>query len=138
MTSALLAILLFWQGADCRSCDLLANAASALSAGSSVRFMGYLDKDMPGYHDIEVNVSALIAQNDISASLDVLSESGDDDRVEALVDWFLQTTSKDGTEHVTRRRMRVRVVERKVRGRWRIAGISPGSILDPIPVGSPQ
>lgn len=133
MTLALLALGLFWQGADCRSCDLLANVASALSEGNEVRFMGFIDKSAPGYQDLEINVTALTAQNDVAASLDVLSESGDDDRVEALVDWFLQMTSKDGTEHLVRRRQRVKVTEIKTKTGWKISSIDPISILSPPP-----
>jgi hypothetical protein len=131
MTTLLLAVVLFFQGADCRSCDVLANAASALSEGNEVRFMGFIDKSMPGYEDLESNVSALTAQNDVSASLDVLSESGEGDKVEALVDWFLQMTSKDGTEHLTRRRQRVKVIEIKTKSGWKISRIDPISILGP-------
>lgn len=138
MTPFLLTLTLFWQGfflqsSDCRACDLLANLASALSEGNQVRFMGYVDKSTRGYQDLQNNVGALIAQNDVSASLDVLSESGDDDRVEALVDWFLQVTSKDGTEHLVRRRQRVKVTEIKTGSGWKIAAIDPLSILDPPP-----
>ncbi len=129
MMAWLLGMALFWQGADCRSCDLLANAASALSEGSQVRFMGYLDKTAPGYEDIESEVGALTAQEDVSASLDVLSESGNDDRVEALVDWFMQMTSKDGTERLVRRRQRVTVTEIHTKSGWKISRIDPISIL---------
>ena len=131
MTWLLLAITSFWQGADCRSCDLLANVASALSEGNEVRFMGYLDKATPGYQDLETNVTALTSQNDVAASLDVLSESGDDEKVEALVDWFLQMTSKDGTERLVRRRQRVKVTEIKTKSGWKISTIDPISILEP-------
>jgi len=131
MTPFLIAVLVFFQGADCRSCDLLANVASALSEGNDVRFMGYIDKGTPGYEDLRSNVSALVAQNDVSASLDVLSESGGEEKVEALVDWFLQVTTKDGTEHLVRRRQRVKVTEIKTKKGWKISGIDPISILSP-------
>ncbi len=138
MTSLVIALGLFWQASDCQSCGVLSDVASALSEGNSVRCMGYIDKSTPGYRDLEANIEALTAQYDVSASLDVLSESGDDEKQEALVDWFLQTVSKDGTEHVTRRRMRVKVSERKEKGGWKITGIQPASILDPVPVTGPK
>ena len=99
MTPFLLTLTLFWQGfflqsSDCRACDLLANLASALSEGNQVRFMGYVDKSTRGYQDLQNNVGALIAQNDVSASLDVLSESGDDDRVKRWSTGFCKSLPK--------------------------------------------
>lgn len=135
MTSILLACLLapaFLSDPDCRSCDLLEHVAGALSEGDGAKFMEYLDKSTPGYEDISTNVDALTAQQDIAASLDVLSESGDDRKVEALVDWFMQFTTKDALEHITRRRMRVRLVMAKIKSKWKIIEIDPRSILDPV------
>jgi hypothetical protein len=100
--------------------------------------VSYLDKATPGYEDILTNVSALTAQSDVSASLDVISESGDDENVEALVDWFMQITSKDGNERVTRRRQRVNVRERKIKGSWKIVVIDPVSILAPVAIAAPK
>lgn len=138
MIALTLAVFLFFQTPDCQSCDLLAEAASALSEGNSVRFFNFIDKSTPGYNDLVTNVNALTAQYDVSASLDVLSESGDDEKREALVDWFMQMASKDGTEHVTRRRMRVKIAQTKFKGKWKITGIDPRSILDPIETSTGQ
>lgn len=134
MIPIMLAMAFFHQGADCRSCDLLAKAAGALSDGNGSRFLDYVDKRAPHYDDLAAEVLALTAQDDVAASLDVLSESGDDDQVTALVDWFVQITSRDGSEHVTRRRMRVKVSQIKTAKGWRIAEISPISILGPVDV----
>ncbi len=138
MTAALLAFAFFYQGADCRSCDLLAKAASALSEGDGSRFAEFLDKSAPGYDTIVANVAALTAQDDVAASLDVLSESGDDDKIVALVDWFMQITSQDGLARVTRRRMRVKVTEIKTKKGWKIGEISPDSILEPVTIQPPK
>jgi hypothetical protein len=135
MTSLLIACLLvpaFVQEPDCRSCDLLEHVAGALSEGDAAKFLEYVDKSAPGYGDIAANVDALTAQQDIAASLDVLSEAGDANKTEALVDWFMQFTTKDALEHVTRRRMRVRIVTAKVKGKWKVMEIDPRSILDPV------
>ena len=134
MTVLFLAVLCFWQDNDCRSCDLLSHLASALSEGNEVRFMGYIDKSTPKYQDIESNVTALTAQSDVSASLDVINESGDGEKVDVVVDWFMQMSSKDGTEHVTRRRQRVNVTERKFRDKWKVTAINPIAILAPVTI----
>ncbi len=138
MIGALLAVALFWQEPDCRSCDVLANMAAALSEGNGISFMGYVDPSTPGYRDIETNVGALLAQDDVAASLDVLSESGNGEQVEALVDWFVQITSRDGFNRVTRRRMRINVTEKKIKGKWKVTRIDPYSILDPVTIPQPK
>ena len=146
MISAILALLLSQsikpqsikpQSIDdpCRSCELISKAASALSEGDDVKFMGYLDKGAPHYYDIQMGVNALAAQQDIAASVDVLKETGDEGRIEAVCDFFLQLTSQDGNNTVTRRRERVTIVEKKEKNGWRIVSISPISILRP--VGAP-
>ncbi len=133
MILALVALLAF-QPADepCRACDTLTAMAAALSDNDGVRFMAYLDKSTPGYYDIEANVNALTAQQDVAASLDVLEETGDDKQVVDTVDWFLMCTSQDGLQVVTRRRTRVKVTARKVGKHWMVTAIDPRSILDPV------
>ncbi len=138
MIWAMMAVALFWRDADCRSCDLLANMAAALSEGNEISFISYLDKSTPDYQDISNNVGALLAQDEVAASLDVLSESGDDEKLEALVDWFVQITSRDGFNRVTRRRMRVKVTEKKIKGKWKITRMDPYSILDPVAIPQPR
>ncbi len=133
MRLALLALLAFRQDAgQCRACETLTAMASALSDGDSVKFMAYLDKTTPGYYDIQASVNALTAQQNVSASLDVLEETGNGKQVEDTVDWFLQCTSQDDLETVTRRRMRVKVTARLEGKRWVVVGIDPRSILDPV------
>jgi hypothetical protein len=131
MTFLLLALAFFQPGQECRSCDALMGMAAALSNSDGPRFMDYIDRSAPKYGEMESAVTGLTAQNTITASLDVLKESGDDEHVEVLVDWFMQLNSDDALEHVTRRRMRVTVVERKVRGHWKVVSIAPLSIFDP-------
>ncbi len=135
MMLALLAWLAFQQDpGQCRACETLTSMASALSDGDGVKFMASFDKTTPDYYDIQANVNALTAQQDVAASLDVLEESGNDKQVEDTVDWFLQCTSQDDLQVVTRRRMRVKVTARKEGKRWVVVRIDPASILDPVTV----
>ena len=116
----------------CRSCELISKAASALSEGDGGKFMSYIDKHAPRYYEIEVNVDALTSQQDISTSIDVLGETGDDNKVEAVCDFFLQLTSQDGYNTVVRRRERVTISESRGRKGWVITSIKPDTILLPV------
>jgi len=140
MILALVALLAFHQGEEpCRACDTLTAIAAALSENDGVKFMAYLDKSTPGYYDIEANVNALTAQQDVAASLDVLEETGDDKQVVDTVDWFLMCTSQDDLQVVTRRRMRVKVTSRKEGKQWMVTAVDPRSILDPVsPTPAPK
>jgi hypothetical protein len=133
MTALLLALAFFLSDPDCRSCDLLEHVAAALSESDGAKFMEFIDKSTPGYEEMATNVNALTAQQDIAASIDVLKETGSDQKIEALVDWFLECTSKDAVQHMTRRRMRVRITLAKMeKGRWKVIGMDPTAILDPV------
>jgi hypothetical protein len=131
MIPLLLALAFFQTGQECRSCDALMGMAGALSNSDGPRFMDYIEKSAPKYGEIETDVTALTAQNSITASLDVLKETGDDDHVEVLVDWFMQINSDDALQHATRRRMRVTIVVQKVKKHWKVVSLTPLAILDP-------
>jgi hypothetical protein len=131
MIPLLLSLAFFQPGQECRSCDALMGMAGALSNSDGPRFMDYIDKSSPKYAEIESSVTALTAQNSITASLDVLKETGDDQHVEVLVDWFLQIASDDALEHSSRRRMRATIGVRMVKKHWKVVSITPLSILDP-------
>lgn len=130
--SAMVFAFLLWQGADCRSCDVLADMATSLSANEGWRFMERIDKSTPGYEDLALKVNALTAQDDIVCSLDVLQEDGAADRIEALVDWYMDLTTRNDASPQERRRRRVKVVLRKFGKDWRVVEIDPLSILDPM------
>jgi len=130
MTALVLMMALWLQEPACRSCDVVSHAASALAEGNAARFLQFVDKRTPGYAELEQNVTALLAANDVSASLDVLEETGDEAHEDVLVDWYLQARSKDGTDHLTQRRMRVTLGTALVKGKWKIVKIDPRGILD--------
>jgi hypothetical protein len=138
VTALLLALAFFFSDPDCRSCDLLEHVAAALSEGDGAKFMEFLDRSTPGYEDIATNVNALTNQQGIAASIDVLQETGDDQKTVALADWYMEFTSKDALEHITRRRMRVHItMARKEKGRWKVTEIDPRTILDPVTTPQP-
>ena len=120
--------------ADCRSCDLLAKLSSALSEASAGRFFDHVDRAMPDYANFRTSVEALLAQNDIGCSIDVLEEKGDKERIDALVDWFMDIRSTQTSGPMERRRMRVHVLQEKQKGEWKVTDIQPRSILGPLEV----
>src|SRR5215469_10007581 len=75
--------------------DLLAALASALSESNGLAFLDRIDHAMPDYHQLESNILALTEQNEVSASVDILKQEGDDHSQWLEVDWFLQIRARE-------------------------------------------
>src|SRR5712692_302626 len=66
--------------------DLLTEMASALSEGNALAFLKPIDRAMPDYQKLQDNVVALVAQNDLASSIEVLKEQGNEKRREVELD----------------------------------------------------
>jgi len=69
--------------------------ASALSEGNALAFLKPIDRAMPDYQKLQDNVVALVAQNDLASSIEVLKDEGDDKRRRVELDWFLELRSHE-------------------------------------------
>ena len=56
--------------------DVVSTLASALSGNNPQRFMKSLDRDMPGYRQIERDVNALSGDTYIGCSVELISNNG--------------------------------------------------------------
>lgn len=105
--------------------DLFTKIATELSADSALAFVEAVDHDMPNFPDFQHDVTALTEQADVTNSIEVLSDSGDDaHRVEEL-DWFLEITGKSESRPVERRRAVVKFHLERRGKKWKIVGIDP-------------
>jgi hypothetical protein len=110
----------------------LAKLASSLSQNDAAGALEVFDSGMDAYGTIEANVGALAAQTDILCAIDVV-EDKDDNGIQLLdVDWFMQLKSRADGGPTERRRQRVRLQMKQIRGKWKIISILPIGILDPI------
>jgi hypothetical protein len=106
---------------------LIAELASSLSEGNAVAAMDTFDKSTPGYDTISANVFAMVAQADVSCTIDPIQQTGH--TIE--VDWFLKLNSKADEGPTERRQMHVNLTIQQTGKRWKIVRIEPASILDP-------
>lgn len=114
--------------------NLISGLATALSQGDAVGFMSAFDRSMPGYQDLQTNILALFAQYQVSSSIDLVSDKGDDQMRTVEADWFLQIIEQQETEAVTRRRELVRCQLVKRKKNWRITVFTPiGFFAPPAP-----
>jgi len=138
VTSGLVSALLAADPPD-TPLNRLAILAAALTTGDAVTAGNCFDKSLPGFGAIAAYIDALTAQTEVSCSIDIFSESGDDPVRSLEVDWLMTLVARTAETSSERRRQKVTVEMRlepqKNRQEWRILNLSPVSILSPINIG---
>jgi hypothetical protein len=108
----------------------LARLATALSQNDGPAALAEFDHSMPDYGAVESAIQALTAQTDVLCAIEIVEQK---DSV-ADTDWYLQLKPRGEGGEAVRRRSRVSVTLREIRGKWRIVALTPLSILAPITV----
>jgi hypothetical protein len=106
---------------------VIADLANYLSQGNGPGVMDAFNKSMPDYQRISDNVFAMVAQADVTCTIDPVEQKGN----VIEVDWFLKLNSKSDEGPTERRQMTVKLTIEKVGKKWKIKAIDPPSILDP-------
>lgn len=112
--------------------DVVSTLASALSANNPQLFMKSLDRDMPGYRDIEQAVNALSSNTYISCTIELISTSGATSLQSADLDWYMVLKSQQDENLIERRRRKVTVKIEKRGKKWVVTSFSPASIFAPM------
>jgi hypothetical protein len=130
--SALLCCVLL--AADQTPFASLANLATAMSENDPDSALSHFDSQIKDYSTIDANIEALTAQTDISCAIDIVTDEESNGVHKLDLDWFMQLKprSDDTDQQLERRRQRVRVEMKQIKGRWKITSLSPMSIFDPI------
>jgi hypothetical protein len=110
----------------------LANLATALSENDSDSALEAFDSQMKGFTDIERNIEAMTAQADVSCSIDVVTDMEEGGVHKLDLDWYMQLKSITDESRLERRRERIQVEMRQIKGKWKITSLTPVSILDPV------
>jgi len=111
--------------------DLLRELAAALSEGNGLAFLDHVDHDMPNYYKLEQNVLALTGQNQVSASIDMLQQEGDDHTQVLELDWFLEVRSREELGPLERRRETVKCRVERRKKKWKIVAFEPIALFAP-------
>lgn len=112
----------------------VANLATALSESDADGALEIFDSNMKSYPEIEQKLEALTAQDDINCAIDVVSDEEANGLHKLDLDWFMQLKSQIDDSQLERRRERVQVEMRQVKGDWKIVSLSPLTILDPLQI----
>src|SRR5258705_5638634 len=86
--------------------ELFGAMASALSENTPGIFLRAIDPAMPGYAQLEANITALAAQNDLSSSIEINKQEGNDSAQVVELDWILEIRGR-GQSHIFERRQTI-------------------------------
>ncbi len=110
----------------------LKDASRALQADSPAAFLSYFDRRAwEDYARLETYVVALISQNDLASSVQVLENRQEgEDRV-LRVDWLVQISPRNGLGKVENRREILSLRLAPSKKRWKITGLAPVEFFRP-------
>ena len=111
--------------------ELITSAVSGLSAGKAELFLEVFDSSMPDFGKLRTAIEGLTRQAELSCSLEVLSNEGDDAARTLSLDWILHIVHKDGSPGSTRRQKTVKCEFRKSGKKWRIVSFDPVDLFAP-------
>jgi hypothetical protein len=112
----------------------IADLATALSESDPDGVLRYFDSQMKDYGTIEADIEALTAQADVSCAIDIVKDDESNGVHKLDLDWFMELKSQGASPQVERRRERVQIEMREIKGKWKITALSPLSILGPIQI----
>jgi hypothetical protein len=106
--------------------NVFTSAAEALINDDPALFLDSFDRNMPGYAGLQNNVEGLLAAYDAGATIEVISDQGDDQKRTVALDWLLILKQKgaNNSPQQTRRQVVKCTVERHGK-RWKITALEP-------------
>jgi hypothetical protein len=111
--------------------DVLSAMATDLSEGHPVEFLRAFDPAMPGFEELRINVTALVAQEDVQSSIDVTSNEGDNRSRKVEADWLLRMIGREQVSGAMNREERVKIGFEKQGKRWRAVSLEPLAFFAP-------
>ena len=109
--------------------DLFASMASALSEANPDVFLRAIDPAMPGYDRFASNIRALATQNELSNSIEIVGQTGDD-RVQTVeLDWLLEISGKGQSRVFVRREVTVKCRLERQKKKWRVVALDPADFF---------
>ena len=137
MKVRILVMILAAAGAACASdapqqiFDLFSNIASALSDDDPAVFIEAVDPNMPHFYDFRAMLTALVGEADLTNSVEVMTDTGDDKHRTTELDWVLHLADKAGSHTIEERHKAVTFkLERKGK-KWKIVSIDPMNFFAP-------
>ena len=110
----------------------LKDASRSLQADNAAAFLGYFEKKAwEEYVRLETNVVALISQNDLASSVQVVENREENDERVLRVDWLLQIRPLNGLGKVENRQQILSLRLAPSKKRWKIIALTPVEFFRP-------
>lgn len=106
--------------------NVFTSAAAGLINDDAASFLDNFDRNMPGYAALQNNITGLLAAYDVGATIEEITDQGDDQKRTVELDWLLILKQKNSTNspQQTRRQVVKCNVERRGK-RWKITALEP-------------
>lgn len=106
--------------------NVFTSAAEGLINDDAASFLDRFDRNMPGYAALQNNVEGLLAAYDVGATIEEITDEGDDHKRTVVLDWLLILKQKGATNspQQTRRQIVKCTVERHGK-QWKITALEP-------------
>jgi len=106
--------------------NVFTSAAEGLINDDSASFLDRFDGNMPGYAALQDNVKGLLAAYNVGATIEQITDEGDDHKRTVELDWLLILSQKGAVNspQQTRRQVVKCTVERRGK-RWKITALEP-------------
>ena len=111
--------------------DLFASMAQALSAGNPADFLASFDPRMPDYRKLESHIFALLNQAEVTSSVELVQDQGDEQRRRVELDWILEIRSNQPAGFSERRRQLVKAALARRGKSWKITSLEPLTFFAP-------
>jgi hypothetical protein len=111
--------------------DLFSKIASALAEGDAGTFVGAIDPDMPHFYDFRAGLASLVGQAELTSSVEVISDDGNDAKRDEELDWLLHIVSKSDSHVVEERHKSVKCHLVRKGKKWIITSIDPMDFFAP-------
>ncbi len=112
--------------------DLFASMAAALSEDKPEAFLARIEKTSPEYEKLKVDIPALLSQAELTSSVTILKDEGDDSKRVVDLDWFLEIRGKTPDGPLIRRRDFIHCTVEKHGKTWRVVSLKPPDFFAPL------
>jgi len=128
LRTALLVLVATFAVADSTAdvLNVFTSAAEGLINDDAASFLDHFDSNMPGYATLQDNVTGLLAAYNVGATIEEITDQGDDSKRTVELDWLLILTQKGAinSPQQTRRQVVKCTVERRGK-QWKITALEP-------------
>jgi len=116
--------------AESEVADVMTKLATALAGDNAAAFLKSVDPAMPGYAKLRTQIEALLGRAQVSSSISILENQGDDSRRMLSVDWYIEIRSRGLGDQTEPRRRTVQCVVAKLGKSWRLVELNPAGLFE--------